>query len=109
MRTAGVFYKGRLAGYLIEESRSSFVFRYEDGYFVDPTALAISLTLSKTQQEYRSEFMFPFFSNMIAEGPNLAVQSRYLKIDENDVLSLLSATASTDSIGAVTVQLTEPS
>jgi serine/threonine-protein kinase HipA len=49
--------------------------------------------------------MFPFFSNMIAEGTNLAVQSRYLKIDQNDVMSLLTATANDDSIGAVTVKL----
>lgn len=108
MRRAAVFFKGRRAGYLIEESRSSFIFRYEDAYFINRALPAISLTLPKTQQEYSSEFMFPFFSNMIAEGTNLAIQSRYLKIDETDVLSLLIATAGNDSIGAVTIKLAEP-
>lgn len=105
MRNAEVFYNKKLAGFLIEESRSKYTFRYEDTYFSNHALPAISLTLPKTQQEYKSEVMFPFFSNMIAEGTNLAIQSRYLKIDENDVMSLLTATANVDSIGAVTVKL----
>ena len=109
MRKAEVYRNGILAGILTEESHNSYSFRYDDAYFNDGNKYAISLTLPKTQQEYRSEHIFPFFSNMIAEGANLAIQSRYLKIDERDVLSLLAATASGDTIGAVTVKLTEQS
>ncbi len=109
MRKAEVYRNGILAGILTEESRNSYLFRYHDTYFNDSSRSAISLTLPKTQQEYRNEHMFPFFSNMIAEGANLAIQSRYLKIDERDVLSLLGATASTDTIGAVTVELIKQS
>lgn len=105
MRKAEVYCNGILAGILTEENRKSFVFCYDDVYFSDNSKQAISLTLSKTQQEYRSEFFFPFFSNMIAEGTNLAIQSKYLKIDEKDILSLLGATANTDSIGAITVKM----
>lgn len=101
MRTAEVYNNGILAGYLIEESPHRYVFRYSDEYFGD----AISLTLPKHQQEYRSEFMFPFFSNMVAEGANLEIQSRYLKIDERDVLGLLAATAQYDTIGAITIKM----
>jgi HipA-like protein len=107
MRKAEVYRNGILAGILLEENRQHFVFRYEDSYFNDADKPAISLTLPKTQQEYHSAFLFPFFSNMIAEGSNLAIQSSYLKIDERDVLSLLGATAESDSIGAVTVKLVE--
>ena len=107
MRRVEVYRNGILAGVLTEESRNSYSFRYDDSYFNDGNTYAISLTLPKTQQEYRSEHMFPFFSNMVAEGANLAIQSRYLKIDERDILSLLVATASSDTIGAVTVKLTE--
>lgn len=107
MRKAEVYRNGILAGVLIEEDRRHFVFRYEDSYFNDPDKPAISLTLPKTQQEYYSEYIFPFFSNMIAEGSNLAIQSIYLKIDERDVIRLLGATAESDSIGAVTVKLIE--
>lgn len=109
MRKAEVYRNGVLAGILTEEGRNSYSFRYDDAYFKDSNKYAISLTLPKTQQEYRSEHIFSFFSNMIAEGANLAIQSRYLKIDERDVLSLLAATASGDTIGAVTVKLTEQS
>lgn len=109
MRRAEIYRNGILAGILTEQNRNSYSFRYDDAYFNDGNKYAISLTLPKTQQEYRSEYMFPFFSNMTAEGTNLAIQSRYLKIDERDVMSLLAATASGDTIGAVTVKLIEQS
>ena len=104
MRRVKIYCKEQLAGILIEENRRSYIFRYEDNYFRDIGTTAISLTLPKSQQEYRSEFIFPFFSNMIAEGVNLEIQSRYLKIDEQDVISLLLATGSADTIGAITVK-----
>lgn len=47
---------------------------------------------------------FPFFSNMLSEGRNRAVQSRLLHIDENDHFGILLATAQTDVAGAVTVK-----
>ena len=105
MKVAEIYCNGILAGLLTEENRRSFIFRYEDSYFNDISKPAVSLTLSKIQQEYRSEFLFPFFSNMAAEGANLAIQSRYLKIDEADILSLLGAPAKSDSIGAISVKL----
>lgn len=107
MRKSEVYRNGILAGILLEEDRQHFVFRYEDSYFNDADKPAISLTLPKTQQEYHSEYIFPFFSNMTAEGSNLAIQSSYLKIDEKDVIKLLGATAESDSIGAETVKLIE--
>lgn len=104
MRRAEIYRNGILAGILAEESRASYSFRYDDAYYNDASKYAISLTLPKTHQEYRSDHMFPFFSNMVAEGTNLEIQSRYLKIDTQDVLSLLTATAMNDTIGAVTVK-----
>ena len=105
MRKAEVFNNGILAGVLIEEDSNRYAFRYDAAYLADPDKPAISLTLPKSRQEYHSRFMFPFFSNMVAEGTNLAIQGRYLKIDERDILSLLGATACNDTIGAVTIKL----
>ena len=105
MRKAEVYYKSILAGVLIEEHPKSYIFRYHDAYFNNLDLPAISLTLPKSKQEYTSEYIFPFFSNMIAEGTNLAIQGRYLKMDEKDIIRLLGATAENDSIGAVTVKL----
>ena len=104
MRRTEVFRNKSSAGILIEENRQSFVFRYNDAWFQDAQKPAVSLTLPKTQQEYRSPYLFPFFYNMLSEGANKALQCRHLKIDENDAFGLLMATAHTDTIGAITVK-----
>ena len=99
-----IYRNGTLAGTLTEENRQHFVFRYDDNYFNDANKPAISLTMPKTQKEYNSEFLFPFFSNMIAEGENKKIQSRLLKIDERDQFGLLMSTATADTIGNITVR-----
>jgi HipA-like protein len=104
MRKAEVFCNGLLAGTLVEENRQQFVFRYNDNYFADKEKPAVSLTLPKSQQEYRSKFLFPFFANMLSEGANRRIQSRLLRIDEKDDFGILLATAQYDTIGAVTVK-----
>jgi len=107
MRKIEVFRNGVLAGILTEINRNSYVFSYDDSYFNDSTKPAISLTLPKNQKEYRSEYLFPFFYNLLSEGVNRALQSRYLKIDENDSFGFLMATAQYDTIGAITVKPVE--
>ncbi len=104
MRKALIYLRGRLAGELLEMSGDEYLFRYTDDYFNDISAPAISLTLTKKQQEYHSKTLFPFFYNMLSEGSNRALQSRLLKIDENDNFGLLLATAQYDTLGAVTVK-----
>lgn len=107
MRQVTVYRNEELAGVLTENDEQTgkgYTFRYDDAYFYDARKYAISLTLPKTQQEYHSENVFPFFSNLITEGANLSLQSRYLKIDKRDVLGLLLATAGHDSIGNITIK-----
>ena len=99
-----IYRNGTLAGTLTEENRQHFVFRYDNNYFNDPNKPAISLTLPKTEKEYSSEFLFPFFYNMLSEGVNRKLQSTQLRIDEEDNFGLLMATAQYDTIGAVTVK-----
>ena len=103
MRNLEVYRNGIFAGHLIEENRTHYIFRYDERYYLDDSFPAISLTLPKTQQEYESEFLFPFFFNMLSEGVNRKLQSLQLKIDEEDNFGLLSATAQYDTIGAITV------
>ena len=104
MRAMEIYRNGVLSGKLTEENRQQVVFRYDDVYFNDATKAPISLTLPKTQQEYRSKFLFPFFFNMLSEGVNRELQSTQLRIDEEDNFGLLMATAQYDTIGAVTVK-----
>ena len=104
MRQGAVYMNGKLAGILTEISPTEYVFKYDDTYYADDMQPAVSLTLPKTQQEYRSAYLFPFFSNMLSEGRNRIIQSRMLHIDENDHFGILLATAQTDVAGAVTVK-----
>lgn len=104
VRSVEVYRNQVMAGILTEDDRRQYIFRYDDNYFADPTKPAISLTLPKTQQEYKAAHLFPFFYNMLSEGVNRKLQRRVLKIDEEDHFGLLSATARYDTIGAVTVK-----
>lgn len=104
MRRAKVYWKGELAGSLMEADSNNYIFRYYATWFEDDTKPAISLTFPKTQQEYTSDSLFPFFYNMLSEGFNKQQQCRTLKINEKDNFELLLATAGIDTIGAVTVQ-----
>lgn len=104
MRAMEIYRNGILAGTLTEENRQHYVFKYDDNYFNDANKPGISLTLPKTQKEYSSKFLFPFFFNMLSEGVNRKLQSTQLRIDEEDNFGLLAATAQYDTIGAITVK-----
>ena len=103
MRKAKVFRNGIQTGILIQKNKNSYEFMYEDDWFNDISKPAISMTLPKTKKSHESEFLFPFFFNMLSEGLNKKLQCRKFKLDENDFFGLLMATASNDTIGAVTV------
>jgi serine/threonine-protein kinase HipA len=103
MRALEIYRNGILAGTLTEENRQLYVFRYDDTYFNDTSKPSISLTLPKTQKEYSSQFLFPYFFNMLSEGVNRKLQSTQLRIDEDDDFGLLALTAQYDTIGAITV------
>ena len=107
MRSVKVFSHNILAGILTENNDDSFTFCYEDNYYKNPECSSISLTLPKTQQKFHSNTFFPFFSNILPEGVNRRVQSRILKIDEEDSFGLLMALEKNDFIGAVTIEKIE--
>ena len=103
-RKASIFNNDVLAGTLEKTDSREYVFRYDELYFNDPEKPAISLTLPKHQQEYRSKTLFPFFYGLLSEGSNKLIQCRLLRIDENDHFSLLLSTAGYDPIGSITVK-----
>lgn len=102
MRQGKVYVKGLFAGILKEDSEG-FTFVYEDSYMSNKSHGPVSLTLPKTIKTHKSKFLFPFFFNLLPEGANRKVLLRTLKIDEDDHFGLLLATASNDTIGAVTI------
>ena len=104
MRSAKVYVKGIEAGVLTENDNRGYLFRYDSAYFADSSKADVSLTLPKTQKEFESDYLFPFFFSILSEGANKAAQCRQLKIDERDYFGLLLATAGDDTIGAVTIK-----
>lgn len=104
MEKGEVYFKGEPAGELIKTEAGEYIFRYREEYFLNPAKKAISLTLPKTQREYKSKFLFPLFFNMLSEGVNKKIQCRQLKIDEEDYFHLLLETTQIDTIGAVNIK-----
>lgn len=103
MRKARILYKNEEAGILIQHDNGSFTFKYENSWMSDASKPAISLTLPKSQQQYRSDFLFSFFYNMLPEGSNKQIVCKLNKLDSNDYFGLLLTTAKNDNIGAIKV------
>ena len=104
MRKAAILYKGIEAGMLQQNDDGSFTFRYLDNWLADPDNPPISLTLPRSQQEYHSPYLFPFFYNMIPEGTNRQAVCKAERLDADDYFGILMATARYDTIGAITVK-----
>ena len=102
MSAAQVLYNGQLAG-ILSKSAGTYRFVYDKNYLATATQ-PISLTLPLREAPYESDVLFPAFVNRLSEGSNKAMQSRLLKIDENDYFGLLLATAGSDSIGPITIK-----
>jgi len=101
---AEVYNNGVLAGQILKNAKGKYIFNYDNVYYNNPDAPAISLTLSKKIQKHESDTLFPFFFGLLSEGINKQTQCRLLKIDEHDHFNLLLKTANTDTIGSITVK-----
>ena len=103
MRKAKVLYKGEEAGILTQHDDGTFSFKYNNAWLVNDSKPAIGLTLPKTESGFQSEFLFPFFHNMLPEGTNKKMACKLNRIDAEDDFGLLMIIAKNDSIGAVRV------
>lgn len=103
MRSARILFKNENAGLLTQNDDGSFIFRYQDEWLANPNKPSISLTLPKKEKEFQSQYLFPFFYNMLPEGSNKQVVCKLNRIEPDDYFGLLMTTAKNDSIGAVTV------
>jgi len=103
MRSAKVYRNGELAGLLTQHDWKNYEFVYADEWLANGSKPPVSLTLPKSQKVHKANYLFPFFFNLISEGVNKQLQCRQFKIDEKNYFDLLLATASIDTIGAITV------
>lgn len=107
MRKGEVYRNGEHLGTLTEIAVGHYQFTYDPAWVSNPDKPAVSLRLPKQEEVYESKVLFPFFFNMLSEGVNRKLQSRQLRIDEDDHFGLLLATAGYDTIGAITIREVE--
>ncbi len=101
-------YVGELSR-VIDNNQVKYIFRYDEDYYTDPNARPISLTLPKTQLVYQSEILFPYFQGLVSEGLYKELQVKQLKIDGDDLFSLLIHTARYNTVdGTVFRVVKEP-
>jgi serine/threonine-protein kinase HipA len=103
MRKASVLFKNEEAGVLTQHNDGSFSFRYHDEWIENSSKQSISLTLPKSEREFYSNYLFPFFYNMLPEGSNKQVVCKLNRIDQEDYFGILMISAKYDSIGAVRI------
>jgi len=99
-----VFYKKKLAGYLTKTG-DGYLFQYDKDFLKHNTP--ISMTLPLREEPYHSQELFPFFKGLLPEGWYLDIVSMTQKVDAKDFFGVLSSTAGTDTIGAVTIRKAE--
>jgi HipA-like protein len=104
MKQGKVWNNNILAGVISQTSNNNYTFEYDEVYFKNNDLPAISLTLPKTQKIYTSSVLFPFFFSLLSEGKNKLLQSKLLKIDEDDSFEFLLKTANLETIGAIKVE-----
>ena len=102
MRQARVLNHGRFAGVLSEPADGGFRFVYAPDYLASDAG-PISLTLPKRTEAFVAPTLFPFFFGLLAEGSTREIQHRMLRIDEDDHMGLLLATAA-DAVGSVSIE-----
>jgi serine/threonine-protein kinase HipA len=100
MRQCKVFVHNIEAGILQETDAKMYVFTYHEDYSGDPICLAMPVR----REPYLSNYLFPYFFNMLSEGANREAQSMIHHIDIRDDFGIMLLTAQYDTIGAVTVK-----
>lgn len=100
MRQCKVLVHDIEAGILQETDDRKYVFTYNDDYIGDPVCIAMPVR----KEPYHSDYLFPYFFNMLSEGENRQIQSQLWHIDENDDFGIMLKTAQFDTIGAITIK-----
>ena len=92
---------GLCAG-MVAQDEEGYSFTYDADYVRNADAPAISLTLPKREEPYRSRTMISFFDGLIPEGWLLHISAKRWNIDQRDRMELL-LTVCEDTIGAVEI------
>jgi serine/threonine-protein kinase HipA len=102
-KTGKVYYNNIFAGRLTQKD-NGYSFVYNTEYLANHSLPPVAICFPKSQKEFFSPVLFPFFFGLLAEGANKQIQCSVMKIDENDHFTRLIKTAGEATIGAVTVK-----
>lgn len=104
MRKVEVYVDNRHAGLLTEWNVGDYEFAYDTDYLANSQMPPVSLTLPKRSETYRSDHIFPFFTNLLPEGANRKAMCTAHKVDEQDFFGMLQMICGMDCIGNVTLR-----
>lgn len=101
-REGKVYVQEKFAGIIKETEEGKFVFKYDNNYLESEEPSPVSLSLPLRKEPYISDFLFPFFDELIPEGWLLFLSLPNWKLNPNDRMGLLLA-ACEDCVGSVKV------
>ena len=104
MKSAKILRNTQEVGILSKLDDTTYTFQYSKIYLDNPQAKNISVNFPLQPEEFKSEYLFAFFFNMLSEGNVKKAQCRNMKIDEDDSFTRLIKTAKDDVIGSITVE-----
>ena len=104
MKSAKILRNTQEVGILSKLDDTTYTFQYSKIYLDNPQARNISVNFPLQPEEFKSEYLFAFFFNMLSEGNVKKAQCRNMKIDEDDSFTRLIKTAKDDIIGSITVE-----
>jgi|SRR5690554_1345545 len=102
MRQGAIWINNEQAG-ILKETDDGYFFSYDTAYLKkdNPTAIALSLPLQ--EEEFQSEYLFPFFDGLIPEGWLLDIAQKNWKLNPRDRMGLLLNTCR-DCIGNISIR-----
>lgn len=62
-RKADIYIKDVFAG-ILSETDYGYSFKYDNDYLKNPFSTSLSLTMPKTDKEYKSNILFPFLMDL---------------------------------------------
>ena len=99
MRKVNVYYGETYAGQLVELSKGSYEFTYDDTFLSDSSTPPVSVNMPKSKKVYHADKIFPVFTNMLPEGANRRALCRLMKVDETDFSGMPEMICGMDAIG----------
>lgn len=106
-RSGKVFMHGKVAGRIVQ-FEDEFHFEYDAAYLADTKNPAISFSLPKRAERFRSKVLFAFFDGLIPEGWLLNMAEENWKLATRDRMGLL-LNVCRDCVGAVHIEPEEQS